>query len=131
MLSAMSTITEHIDFSRERCHRWTMSTGEHEDQSQDSFLSKERARLRKDFHAINEFIFQRQQAGELTKEQASQIDQVYLQIVVRDAGIADLGSTEIDVAVMKHANHSARAALKRLLPAYANEIDGLDSAPRR
>jgi hypothetical protein len=127
----MPTITEQIDFARERCHEWTMSTGEDEDQAQDSFLSKERARLRKDFHAINEFMFQRQQAGELTKEQASQIDQVYLQIVVRDAGIADLGSTEIDVAVMKHANHSARAALKRLLPAHANEIDGLDSTPRR
>jgi hypothetical protein len=95
-----------------------------------SFLEKERARLRKDFQAIQTFIFQKEEAGELTRKQSSEIDGLCLKVLA-DAGISRLGSSAIDVAVLRQCNHIAREELKRQFPLYAKEIDGLDSSPTR
>ena len=96
-----------------------------------SFLNKERTRLRKDFDSIQDFVFERQYAGELTEAQLLEIFDVYLKTIVADAGITTgLGSNAMDLAVLRHANHLARAALKAMLPMHAKEIDGLNSARR-
>jgi hypothetical protein len=105
---------------------------EHHEHLDPSFLRRERARLQKDFQAIQDFIYARQDAGELTEAQASAANDLYLETIVWDAGIKDgLGSTAIDLAVLKHANHLARAALKVMLPAHAKAIDCLESPHNR
>jgi len=95
-----------------------------------SFLQKERARLREDFLAIQTFIFEREQSGELTRAQGSEIDLLSLN-VLSAAGISRLGSTAVDVAVLKQSNHLTREELKRRFPSYTKEIDGLDSSRGR
>jgi hypothetical protein len=95
-----------------------------------SFLEKERARLGGDFDAIQQFIFEREQSGELTREQGSEIDMLFLNLL-GDAGISRIGSTALDVAVLRQGNHVMREDLKRRFPSYVKEIDRLDSSRGR
>jgi len=100
------------------------------DEPSSSFLEKERARLGEDFIAIHTFIFQREQSGELTRAQGSEIDVLYLNVLA-DAGISRVRTTAADVAVLRHGNHVMREDLKRRFPSYAREIDSLDSSRGR